>query len=489
MEVCLIMSNKKIIKIVKRAIENCYMSYNVTIKIVNYEIYDGGRRLIFYVLPKNGTKLNSIFNLAKDVQVKLGLPLFKVFMDGISVCIAISGSTITENRLRRILQSDSFQTSTKKIPLAIGYDIREEMYIADLSELKHLLIGGATNTGKTVALYCLIFSIISKQSPNDVNLILVDTGAGDLEIFSNLPHLSCPIVKDEETGINVMISLFNEMERRKDLSDDELAALPSIVCVIDEFISLVKNITNKDTSKILINIIRNLLSRGRHTNIHMVLATQDTKVKNLGIDLGNIRARMAFSCGNVADSVNILGESGAENLSGNGTMLFKSPNIKETIHLQGAFLSKENREKVMMCGAYKAMLSDDCEYTNKFKISEVSLDASATQPLSDKLLDTALFEKNSELCKIIIWIFTQDTISSNKIKKHFKIGNRADEIIGELFQKKLVSDKDSNKPRIVIPKYPTDVPEEVMNFLTANKITTIEIEAAFATRNSDVQNK
>lgn len=477
------MNNEKFISRLIGAIENCYLSYKVAIKIMRYEIRDNGKRFIFHVLPKNGTKISSIFNLEKEIQVQLGLPLFKPFMDGISVCIAISGNQATENRLSKILQSDSFQKSNKKIPLAIGYDIRGEMYVADLDELKHLLIGGATNTGKTIALYCLIFSIITKQSPDNVNLILVDTGAGDLEIFSDIPHLSCPIVKDEETGIKVILSLFNEMERRKDLSDDELSALPSIVCVVDEFISFVANIGNKDTSKMLINLIHNLLRKGRHTNIHMVLATQDTKVKNLAIDLGNIRARMAFSCGNLSDSVSILGESGAEDLLGNGAMLFKFPGLKKPMYLQGAFLSKEDRKKVITGETFRAMLSDDCEYSNKFKISEISSDTLPTPALSDGLLDARAFERNKELCDIILWTFTQDNISSHKIQKRFKIGRRADVIVDEMFEKKLVSGKETNKPRIVFPQSTVDVPEDVMKFLTAYKIPAHAIEAAFAGRN------
>lgn len=332
----------------------------------------------------------------------------------------------------RMLKSRMFYQSRDGLPIAIGYNMKQEMVFADLSQMLHVMYAGSTNSGKSMGLICLISSLIVKQPVQNVNLIIFDVGANSLEVFGDIPYLSHPIVKDYETGIYVIDKMVVEMERRIKLCQDELRNLPAVVCVIDEYVSFINNITDKKQSTIITNNISNLIRRGRHAKIHLVISTQDPILKNMKVDVGNITTRMAFGCAKCQNSIAILGESGAEKVPGNGALLLKSNDYPEPIYIQGAYIAPD-----MLAQLVNYIKKRDYDFDNKFSIPEFEISELPMQICEngDKMCDV-----DREIAQIIIWILGLDTVSASKIMAHFAMGNRAYDIIKQLYEMGLIAE-------------------------------------------------
>jgi len=470
------MNNDKRARYWMGRIEKHYESHKVAIELPAYEIIGDGERFIFDVKLKRGTKERPVFDRASDIQTALELPLLQPFKEGLSIRLAVSEHPVRENSLQKILESRIFQDRTKKIPLAVGYDLRGDMHVEDLSEMPHLLIAGASNSGKSVALRSLITSIIAIQSVDRVNLLLFDIGAYDLEPFSEIPHLSYPIVKDSQTGIGVMLALKAEMERRIDLDRAEMRTLPSIVCVVDEYVSFISSIGDKDDSKLLTETISSLLRRGRHARIHMVLATQDPTIKSTKVDMVNITSRMAFACAKPIDSVTILGRGGAEKLPGKGAMLFKSPAHIEPVYFQGSFISRE--------GVRRFVERAKIRYANTGSKKFVVKVPDFKHELSEATVKRSAVE-NKEMAEIIVWALGRVTISALQIQKQFHMGNRAVGIIDELCEMKLIGNKFAHLPRTVLPQSVEDIPDDAFRILLISGVPKDDITRAFQTRGQD----
>lgn len=457
-----------------------YSCHSILIKLILLAVVGNGERFIFQIKLKPGTKENAIFDRATDIRMALQLPLFQPFKDGLNICLAVSEKPFTQNSLWKMLTSQKFRNSKDWLPIALGYDMMCGMVFADLGKMPHALYAGATCSGKSVGLICLILSLILKQPVSKVNLLLFDVGANTMEPFEGIPHLSHPIVKDTETGIYVISALADEMERRIKLSHEELRNLPAVVCVIDEYVSLISNIGNKKLSHYLANAISNLLRRGRHAKIHMVLATQDPTVKNMKVDVGNITARMAFMCAKYHNSITMLGEGGAEKLPGKGAMLYKSNEYPSPIHLQGAYMSPDEVKRLVA-----RINSADHDFSNKFLIPELGSSEVFTQASEDSydapITDCA--EKN-EMADIIMWALERNTVSASQIMRQFSMGNRANGIIDRLFEMGIVSGKEANKPRKVLPQSIEDIPAETTEILAKNGIPTDEIVSALEQRSA-----
>lgn len=456
-----------------------YSCHGVHIKLILIAVVGNDERFIFQIKLKPGTKENMIFDRASDIRTALQLPLFQPFKDGLNICLAVSEKSFTQNSLWKMLTSQKFRESKDWLPIALGYDMRCGMLFDDLGKMPHAMYAGSTGSGKSIGLICLILSLIFKQPVSKVNLLLFDVGANTMEPFEGIPHLSHPIVKETIIGIYVISSLVDEMERRIKLSHEELRKLPAVVCVIDEYVSLISNIQEKQLSHYLANSISNLLRRGRHAKIHMVLATQDPTIKNMKVDVGNITARMAFMCAKYHNSITVLGEGGAEKLPGKGAMLYKSNEHPNPIHLQGAYMSSDEIKRLVA-----RINSADHDVSNKFLIPEI---VPEVLPLaSESLDDTPIIDsrKRNELVDIIMWVLERNTVSASQTMRQFSMGNRANCIIDKLFEMGIVSGKDANKPRKVLPQTIEDIPTETVEFLTKNGVSTDEIVAALEQRSA-----
>lgn len=438
-------------------IEEHYSYHGVHIKLQLLSGVDGGERFIFRVCLKPGTKVSLIFERASDIQMALQLKLFQPFRNGLTLCLVVSENNAIQNSLMRMLKSKMLYQSRYYLPVAIGYNMKQEMFFDDLAKMPHIMYAGSTNSGKSVGLICLISSLIVTKPVRNINLLIFDVGANTLEVFNDIPHLSYPIIKDEEVGIYVIQKLVEEMEKRISLDKDKLRNLPAIVCVIDEYVSFINNISDKKKSKNVTNNISNLIRRGRHAKIHMVISTQDPSLKDMKVDVGNITTRIAFKCAKYNNSIAILGESGAEKLSGKGTLLFKSDSYPHPIHIQGAYISDD--EVATLINYVKVK---DYEAVNKFTIPEWSAEELPLQIYEN--IDRA-YDKNKELAEIIMWTLRRDKISAKQIMSNFSIGNRAYDIVNQLCKMKLVAEQFSKQPRKVIPVCFENLSPDVINLL------------------------
>lgn len=450
-----------------------YRSLGVNMRITRVKIISHLQRYIFEVELLPGTKVQSVFSSAPDVQSALKLHLFYPFRKETSFFIAVSEFDIKKNGLLDILNSQEFSNSEYQIPIALGYDLMGDFYLIDLAKILHLLIIGPSGTGKSVALQCIVLSIIVKCSVDSVRLILFDIGANSLSCFINEMHLYSPIVKDTETGIIVLESLVAEMEKRLSYPEHECQGFPYIVCVIDEFDDTVANIENKEDSKRFIASINSIIRRGRKAKVVLILASHDSALKNTHVNVSGIVSRIAFQCANHYNSSTALGITGAQNLPGNGAMLFKSQDICNPIPLQGSYVTSVEIERV---------LDSKTDVNSDINMLEIK-----NTEIPDKLVigNTPANNGKKELADILMWALGHEAISKLQIQKKFRIGNRASEIMDALYQMNVITEKYSNQPRKVIPVCIGDISSEALDLLNRCDYTTAEIEDAFKNKTEE----
>jgi S-DNA-T family DNA segregation ATPase FtsK/SpoIIIE len=307
------------------------------------------KQFIFEVVLKGATRKRHLYDCLDDVRRVLELPLLQIHEADPKIFIVASEHRATGNDVPDILKSPEFLKAKRQleIPYAVGRDATGKMIIVDLRELPHLIIGGSTKMGKTVALWCQLLSVISGCSPDNVRLLIYD-GASNLTMFKGFPHLLGSVIQDPAIGFEVIINLEREMEQRLVRKESvDFRFHPSLVCVIDEFSSLVDGITDKAELKQFATAISRLARSGRQADIHLVMAIHSpTKANTGGCDLNSITARMAFKCSTTAQSVALINNDNAKTLVRKGEMLFRLSE-DEQLHLQGAFISPNELEQVL----------------------------------------------------------------------------------------------------------------------------------------------
>lgn len=455
------------VKKITQRIKSYFHDYHVDIKLQPLSITKE-EVLLFQVIPKPGVQQKSIFAACSDVQCVLQIPLFHLYKNDLRLFLAISWKKVKTRSLIAVLKSNEFTDCNSTLPVALGYDMLGNITFDDLSKMSSLLIGGAGNSGKSVALKCLTTSLVVTNTVNQLSLLIIDVGADSLDLFQTVPHLAHPIVKDAKAACYIVRKLVDEMNRRNK-EDSCLTELPKIVCVIDEFISLMANITDKSQVDELKKDLLNLTTRGRHVGIHTVLAAQNPTRENLVIDLASTTARMAFRCAKVQNSVTILGEGGAEKLTQKGTFLYKSPTQSKTMQYQGPYISDEEVKALM-----EKVIGANSNLCNQFTINTFD-ETKIDEAFENKLIVSHDCKKDKELAQIIVQVLSCDTISVNQLKEAFKMGNRANEIMDIMCKFGIVSDKNANKPRKVLPKTIADIPEYVVSFLEENGVTSEKI--------------
>lgn len=447
-----------------------YQCFGVNIKITKVQIVSSLQRYIFKIEPLPGTKVQAIFAHAPDMQAAMALHLFHPFMTGAFIFIAVSESDLKENRLLKILRSLEFYNSTMQIPLALGYDLMGDMYLADLAKLLHLVVVGPSGTGKSVALQCIILSILVRCPVSSSRLILFDIGADSLSHFATVKHLYHPIVKDTETGIVVLESLVAEMEKRIDLGEDACHDLPFIICIIDEFDDTIAGVENKQDAKKFTSSLNSIIRRGRKAKIILILASHNPKLENVKVNIGGIIPRISFQSSNHYNSSTAIGDSGAQNLSGEGAMLFKSQDERTPKLLQGSFVTLDEITEILE-NAPEGY--DDIDMLEiKFPDISANIVASNVTIKNDK----------RELADILFWALNNTHISVRQIQKNFKIGNRATEIMEILHNMNIVMAKYSNQRREVTANCLEDLSSETINFLEDYGYTKAQIKEALESK-------
>ena len=480
--------NKKIVeKLVK-----CYAAKGVhfdTKKII--PLSDNRFKIGIKVLPD--TRVADIKRNARDVQLSLKVAQLTVIEEATAVYIIISPELPEESHhLLNILQAPEFDEAWENMGLAIavGIDDLGDPVIVDLLDPRcpHAVVCGTTGSGKSVALKSMLITIVSMYSSQEVNLLIGDK-ANDLAQFTNLPHLSCPPIEDFHTFLSVLLLLKEEMKRRiKVKNTEEFAHFPVIVCVIDEFNSLMGEAPNKLTADLAVATLTQLLRMGRHARIHFILAAHNPTKANMLINTSDLPVKMTFQVSNLHNSVTALGEGGAEKLKGQGDMLFKMNGT--THHVQGAFVSPEEIENILnqvrqqtkRKVAYSPKREQFPRGTHGFTVDKTDLRRieNEIQGEQDSLPCVLTNHRNTQrstdqlFAKIIEWTLTQKEISCNQISENFNIGwRRANSFIMKLHELGIVGELDAKLPRKVILHSKEELPPKVKDFLRKNDISDI----------------
>jgi S-DNA-T family DNA segregation ATPase FtsK/SpoIIIE len=437
----------------------------------------------FEISPAPGVKVARIASLDADLALALRAPSVRIVAPipgkG-AVGVEVPNPSPEMVYFREVLESPAFRSSKAQLPLALGKDIAGKPYVADLARMPHLLIAGATGSGKSVCVNTIVTSLIYRHSPKTLRLLMVDPKMVELSMYNDLPHLRHPVVTDNNDAAGVLKWAVLEMERRysllsangvRNLQDFNKraesgqmmrspeaegeegdpdrwiykgGALPFIVLIIDELADLMMTVQG-DVEKPLAL----LAQKARAIGIHLILATQRPSVNVLtGLIKANFPSRIAFRVASKVDSRTILDQNGADSLLGNGDMLYLSPAQNEPLRCQGAYLSTEETEAMM--DWYRGQARDRDEQAREADILEMVRaregEGSDYESDDEAIADRdRLFRDAAELC------IQHQGGSTSLLQRRLRIGyGRAARIIDQLHHAGVLGPPDGSKPREVL---------------------------------------
>lgn len=433
-------------------IESTLGSFGIEARVVS--IQRGPTVTQFELQPQAGIKVSRITNLADDLALALAAQDIRIEAPipgkpyvGIEVPNRVSDTV----SLRDLFQSDAFLQEKDGIPIALGKSIDGHPVIAKITKMPHLLIAGATGSGKSVCINTIIMSILYKYSPSEVRLILIDPKVVELSVYNEIPHLMIPVVTDPKKAAKALYTLVKEMERRfklfsqfsvRDIGgyreqqkvDDSMENLPYIVLIIDELSDLMM-VASKDVEA----HITRLAQMARACGIHLIIATQRPSVDVItGTIKANIPSRISFAVSSSVDSRTILDQSGAEKLLGKGDMLYYPAHFPKPKRVQGAFVSDAEVSQVTH------FLTDQHEVCyDKALIASL-------EKTTDVLQEDEESPKDALMEEVLEFIRHEETTSISGLQRRFRIGYaRAGRIIDDLEAMGAISPQDGSKPREV----------------------------------------
>jgi DNA segregation ATPase FtsK/SpoIIIE, S-DNA-T family len=432
-------------------LEETLSSFGVEAKVV--QVTKGPSVTRFEIQPNAGVKVSKIVNLSDDIALSLAASGVRIEapIPGKSVVgIEVPNKELTPVYLREVIDSQEFINQHRNLSFCLGKDISGNCVVSDLSKMPHMLIAGATGSGKSVCINTLIISLLYKYSPDDVKLLMIDPKIVELSVYNGIPHLLIPVVTDPKKAAAALNWAVNEMTRRyKIFAENNVRniesyndlfnkgklqdKLPWIVVIIDELADLMMVCPND-----IEDYIGRLAQMARAAGMHLVIATQRPSVDVItGVIKANIPSRISFAVSSQIDSRTILDSSGAEKLLGKGDMLFYPAGESKPIRIQGAFISEEEVEKVVSSVKNQ---KTQLEYSNEI-LEE--LDNSNNDNYSEDL-DGLL----NEAVKIVA---EASQASTSLLQRRLRIGyNRAARIIEQMEQLGIISAKDGSKPRQVL---------------------------------------
>ena len=434
------------------AIEETLDSFGIDGKVVQIDV--GPTVTCYELKPQRGVKVSKIVNLADDLALSLatsGIRILAPIPGKSHVGIEVPNDKKEVVGLKEILASEKYVKSKYKIPFAMGKSISGDVEVSAIEKMPHLLVSGATGSGKSVCINTIIMSILYKHSPNDVKLLLVDPKVVELSIYNGIPHLIMPVITDPKKASSSLFWAISEMEKRYKLfekhrvrdivgykkaqeSDDSMENLPYIVIIIDELADLMMTVGAE-----VEDYITRLAQKSRACGIHLIIATQRPTVDVItGTIKANIPSRISFAVTSQIDSRTILDAQGAEKLLGKGDMLYQSSDSMKPTRIQGAFVSDDEVMNVVQ--AIKEGNESDYDQEAIEKVEEVSIKESNPSDDEDELIDEAI--------KIII---NENTASVSMLQRKLKVGYaRAGRIIDQLEQRGVVGGYEGSKPRKVL---------------------------------------
>jgi len=442
-----------------RVLEDTFSSFGVTVKV--NQVTCGPTVTRYELQPAPGVKVSKIVSLTDDLQLSLaakGIRIEAPIPGKSAVGIEVPNEKIYKVGLKELLQTPAFTGNSIRLPIALGADVAGNPVIADLTDMPHLLIAGATGSGKSVCLNTIIVSLLYKLGPQRLKLLMIDPKMVELTIYNGLPHLLAPVVTEARKSSLVLRWMVSEMERRykafaevgaRDIyryNESQGEHLPYIVVIIDELADLmmVSPVEVEDS-------ICRLAQMARAAGIHLLVATQRPSVDVVtGIIKANMPSRIAFAVSSQADSRTILDGGGAEKLLGRGDMLFYPVGAAKPHRVQGAYLSDQEIEKVV------ADINEKNGSGLEEKTAEFDLEEMADNVAEDT--DDALFW---EAIQIFIDL---DKASASLLQRKLRIGfTRAARLVDMMEERGMVSAPDTNKRREIL------IDREQLERLVANR--------------------
>ncbi|KAB7708105.1 cell division protein FtsK [Bacillus aerolatus] len=433
-------------------LERTFQSFGVKAKVT--QVHLGPAVTKYEVHPDVGVKVSKIVSLSDDLALALAAKDIRMeapIPGKSAIGIEVPNSDVAMVSLREVLEASANEKPNSKLMIAFGRDITGEAISAELNKMPHLLVAGATGSGKSVCINGIITSILMRAKPHEVKLMMVDPKMVELNVYNGIPHLLAPVVTDAKKASQALKKVVGEMERRYDLfshsgtrniegyntyvkrhneeTGEKQPYLPYIVVIVDELADLMM-VASSDVE----DSITRLAQMARAAGIHLIIATQRPSVDVItGVIKANIPSRIAFAVSSMTDSRTILDMGGAEKLLGRGDMLFFPAGASKPVRVQGAFLSDDEVEEVVdyVISQQKAQYQEDM-------IPE-------DVPETRSEVEDELYEEAVQL------VSDMQTASVSMLQRRFRIGySRAARLIDEMEMRGVVGPYEGSKPRTVL---------------------------------------
>ena len=436
-----------------RLLEETLKSFNVEAKVVN--VTKGSSVTRYEIQPAIGVKVSRIVSLSDDIALNLRARSIRIeapIPGKAAVGIEVENETRETVTIREMIDSREFKREASKLAFAVGKDISGRPVVADLAKMPHLLIAGATGSGKSVCINTIIASILYRATPDEVRLIMVDPKMVELGNYNGIPHLLIPVVTDPNKAAAALNWAVAEMTNRyKKFAENNVRDLksynalmkrekkpeeimPQIVIIIDELADLMMVASSQ-----VEQAISRLTQLARAAGMHLIVATQRPSVDVVtGLIKANIPSRIAFMVSSQIDSRTIIDMAGAEKLVGNGDMLYKPQDIDKPLRIQGPYISDD--EVMNLIRFVKSQVEDenyDSEIAETIEKGDVSV---ASNDQEDELMDEA-----------IMTVIDAGQASVSMLQRKFRIGyNRAARIIEDMQSLGVIGPPDGSRPRSVL---------------------------------------
>jgi S-DNA-T family DNA segregation ATPase FtsK/SpoIIIE len=453
--------DKKAIHATAVKLQKTLASFGVEAKVTN--ITKGPTVTRYELTPNTGVKVSKIVNLSDDIALNLAAKSIRIeapIPGRAAVGIEVPNAVCESVYLREVIASNTFKDHKSKLAFALGKDAAGEIVVGDIAKMPHVLIAGATGSGKSVCINSLIVSILYKSKPSEVKMILIDPKMVELSGYNGIPHLLIPVVTEPKKAAGALNWAVQEMVNRytlfaskgvKDIKSyntlmesEESVKLPQIVIIVDELADLMMVAPND-----VEDAICRLAQMARAAGMHLVIATQRPSVDVItGIIKANIPSRIACTVSSQVDSRTILDMAGAEKLLGRGDMLYFPVGETKPLRVQGTFISEKEIEEIVQ------NIKENTDVTYSEDIIESIEKANIKVKGEKKAPDTAeTVEEDGDpiLNDAIDMVVDMGQASVSMLQRRFKIGySRAGRIIDQMEDRGLISGYDGSKPRQVL---------------------------------------
>lgn len=434
----------------------------------------------YEIQPEMGVKVSKIVNLADDIKLNLAAADIRIeapIPGKAAVGIEVPNAENVTVAFRDLLESSEFKNSSSKITFAVGKDIAGQTKVADIAKMPHMLIAGATGSGKSVCINTIIMSILYKADPKDVKLIMIDPKVVELSVYNGIPHLMIPVVTDPKKAAGALHWAVAEMTERyqkfaeigvRDIhgynarvdsvtppeGQEQPKKMPQIVIIVDELADLMM-VASNDVEE----AICRLAQLARACGIHLIIATQRPSVNVItGLIKANMPSRIAFAVTSGVDSRTILDMNGAEKLLGKGDMLFNPQGVPKPIRVQGAFVSDKEVAEVVKFITEK---NGAANYSTDVQQKLENMESSSSNSVSISDMDGGGDGRDSYFMEAAKIIIDKEKASIGMLQRYLKVGfNRAARIMDQLEEAGIVGPEEGTKPRKVLMS-----PEEFEAFI------------------------